>query len=501
MRFRYFYQQLFVSFIIISILLLALSFSAMQLTRNAIYQSTNEMLDNAMSYVTSRDEISAEYLKQVSSLLEHWHVSVAYVNEDNHYVFPEAKAGRQSHQLLPEELDELKQGHTLNLHPYRFQAKSQKDDESLSIIKPLTHAKDRSYAGYLVVGTLTKDVDYQIRDMNHAIIFSGALAGTLAIGFAFLIARYQTRRITRFQEGTRAILQGHYDYRMESTHRDEFDDLAEDFNQMAQSLDESWQEIERQSTLRDQLLMDVAHEMRTPLTTMNGLLEGLRYHVIPENKVDRSLELLHNETQRLTRLVNSNLDYEKLKSHEVILNPISFALAPLLYDIKLQLHDFSEEKNDEIIVDVKDTVQVYADSDRFRQIVFNITQNALQFTSDGTVTLKAWNEENRTLVKISDSGIGMDADQLDNIWERFYKADESRKSHKYGESGLGLAIVKQLVSAHHAQIKVESVLGEGTTFTMCFPATEAQARANATADETKQGLTPRSAENEGGGYL
>lgn len=499
MRFRYFYQQLFSSFIIITILLLALSFSTMQLTRNAIYQSTNDMLSSATDYVTARDEISADYLSQISVLLRHWNVTVAYVNENNQYVFPYDKAKKNAKQLSQSELDELRAGKTLRLHPYRFTAEDEGAEESLSIIQPLTHAKDQSYAGYLVIGTLSQNVNRQIQDMNHAILFSGVLAGTLAVGFAFLIARYQTKRITRFREGTREILRGHYDYQVDSNHRDEFDDLAADFNQMTESLAKSWQEVERQAQLRDQLMMDVAHEMRTPLTTMNGLLEGLRYHVIPQNKVDRSLELLHNETQRLTRLVNSNLDYEKLKSHEIPLNPMLFSLAPLLHDMTLQLEDFAKEKGDQLQVTVAEDVQVYADSDRFRQIVFNITQNALQFTTNGTVRLKAWTAGASTYVSVTDNGIGMSEEQRNNIWERFYKADESRKSNKYGESGLGLAIVKQLIQAHHAEVTVESALGEGTRFTLKFPATQEQAEALAQASQAKSKTPCATESHEEGG--
>ncbi|MDO4680630.1 MAG: HAMP domain-containing sensor histidine kinase [Aerococcus sp.] len=500
MRFRYFYQQLFSSFIIIAILLLAISFSAMQLTRNTIYESTNDMLSGATDFVTSREEITADYLNDISSQLDHWRVTVAYVDENNHYVFPYNKEKQTDQQLSHEELKALKAGKTLNLHPYNFQADKDNEDESLTIITPLAHAKEHSYAGYLVIGIPTQNVNHQISEMNHAILFSGVLAGTLAIGFSFLIARYQTRRITRFPEGTKEILAGHYDYRVENNHIDEFDDLAKDFNQMAQSIEDSWQEVDRQYQLRDQLLMDVAHEMRTPLTTMNGLLEGLQYHVIPENKVDRSLELLHNETQRLIRLVNSNLDYEKLKSHEMTLNLMTFSLTPLLNDLLLQLHDFAAEKGDRLSLKAADDIQIYADNDRFRQIVFNITQNAIQFTTGGTVTIRAWEDGVKTIITITDDGIGMTKEQLENIWERFYKADESRKSNKYGESGLGLAIVKQLVHAHHADVEVKSALGEGTQFTLTFPRVKPDSEAPYPSnDSTNDYLNQQSTKDNGEG--
>ena len=112
---------------------------------------------------------------------------------------------------------------------------------------------------------------------------------------------------------------------------------------------------------------------------------------------------------------------------------------------------------------------VYADYDRFVQILVNITKNANQFTDNGEILVKAWNEGKKAIVEISDTGIGIDESEIKEIWERFYKADVSRKSTKYGESGLGLAIVKSLVDSHRGKISVKSEVGKGTTFRVVFP--------------------------------
>jgi len=112
---------------------------------------------------------------------------------------------------------------------------------------------------------------------------------------------------------------------------------------------------------------------------------------------------------------------------------------------------------------------LFADYDRFSQIIVNIIQNAIQFTDDGKISITGYAGEDESTIKIEDSGIGMTAEEIQNIWERYYKADISRKNTKYGESGLGLAIVQQLVNLHGASIEVESLPGEGTTFTLSFP--------------------------------
>ncbi|KRN29253.1 Signal transduction histidine kinase [Lactobacillus selangorensis] len=114
-------------------------------------------------------------------------------------------------------------------------------------------------------------------------------------------------------------------------------------------------------------------------------------------------------------------------------------------------------------------VPVYADYDRFVQILFNILQNALQFTQNGQITATIERGYQETKFAVADNGIGMTEDQVKNIWDRYYKADPSRKNTKYGESGLGLAIVHQLVQQHGGTIDVQSQEGQGTTFTLTFP--------------------------------
>ena len=241
---------------------------------------------------------------------------------------------------------------------------------------------------------------------------------------------------------------------------------------MAESLQKSEQEIERQENLRRQLMMDVAHEMRTPLTTMNGLLEGLIHHMIPESRRERSLELITNETQRLIRLVNENLDYEKIRSDQIVLVKQNFSGAEALQNVVDQLQELAKNKGNDLRCECSENFTVYADYDRFIQILVNMTKNANQFTDHGHILLKGWNEETKAIVQIIDDGIGINEKEVEAIWERFYKADVSRKSTKYGESGIGLAIVHSLMNSHHGTIQTESEIGEGTTFTLTFPGKE-----------------------------
>lgn len=123
-------------------------------------------------------------------------------------------------------------------------------------------------------------------------------------------------------------------------------------------------------------------------------------------------------------------------------------------------------QNDELAVDLPKVLRVYADYDRFVQIMFNIIQNAIQFTKNGKIEISGRRLPKGAEFAIKDNGIGMTKEQTEQIWERFYKADRSRMNTQYGESGLGLAIVHHLVELHGGTIKVASELGKGTTFTL-----------------------------------
>lgn len=216
-------------------------------------------------------------------------------------------------------------------------------------------------------------------------------------------------------------------------------------------------------------MADAAHEMRTPLTTINGILEGLQYDAIPEEDKKHSIQLMQNDTRRLIRLVNDNLDYEKIRTNQIAMERKVFDAAAVLTNLREQLAKKATEKGDELQLAVTPNLRVYADYDRFVQIMFNIIQNAIQFTDNGVIKISGERQEHGSQFQIADNGIGMTKDQLDNIWERYYKADRSRMNTKYGESGLGLAIVHQLVHLHGGKIAVDSEYGKGTTFTLYFP--------------------------------
>ncbi len=465
---RYFYQLLLAFIVVILFTLSGLSYVMIRIPEERFQNQTAQQLDSMADYF-EETSVNPDYLADKQELLESTGIKVFLYDQDAQLVYPKTEGqGTEpvSNYLDQQDLASLKSGTRQPMRAFDM-GFSKEDGDALATFVPRFDG-DR-YQGFVAIGKNNFEFGHRLLGKRMDTLVAALLVGGAALVIALGISYFLNQRIGRIRQATKEVADGNYAVRLPQDYDDEIGDLSRDFNRMAASLEGSIEEINRQENIRRQFMLDVAHEMRTPLTTMNGLLEGLRYGLIPEKHFDRSIELVHNETQRLTRLVNQNLDYEKIRSQEIFLMPMTFKLRQMLEDLALQLDEAAKSKEDQILIDCSDETEVYADWDRLRQILFNITQNAIQFTDQGHVKLQARETSEATEIQIIDTGIGMTEEELANIWERFYKADESRKSSAYGESGLGVAIVHELIHAHGAQVEVESRPGQGTRFILTFP--------------------------------
>lgn len=214
------------------------------------------------------------------------------------------------------------------------------------------------------------------------------------------------------------------------------------------------------------MLANVSHEMRTPLTTITGLAEGLQYGVMDGNE-KRSYDLIKEEADRLTRLVKSVLSFERMRQGTVGNQPEEFNITLLISELTEKLWPQANSVGDEIQNHCETDVLVYAELDQVERILINILANAIQFTKNGIITISAKEVASEAHISIADTGIGMTTEQIDKMWHRYYKADPSRTVK--GESGLGMSIVRELVKANNGSINVTSKVGVGTTFEVILP--------------------------------
>lgn len=471
------YQQMLGFFAAITIILVLLGVSYTQMTRHMVYSNTwnslekysNSLIEQSLR-ISSNDDKSVNFdttaLENSERLLQNQAMSVTIYSSTNKIVFP-ANLYQQS--INKKDWQKLQKNKIIHkVVDRRVRNKNGRISPAMTeVMKPYFY--NHKLVAVVVMGAFVSDINTNINQINHNLIRALLVSILVAIVASYILARYYTNRINRLRVATNQVSQGDYDVQMTSRNRDEIDDLINDFNGMTHSLKASREEIQRQEQRRREFMANASHEMRTPLTTINGLLEGLAYDAIPEESKEESIDLMRSETSRLIRLVNENLDYEKIRSNQITLNLHEFNAVDALHNIAEQLKQKADDSGDTLELEVPTEVQVYADYDRFVQIMFNITQNAIQFTQDGHITISAQRGYVETIIRIADTGMGMSDEQVKNIWERYYKADPSRKNTKYGESGLGLSIVHQLVQLHHGKISVTSKEGVGTTFTVIFP--------------------------------
>ena len=462
---KYFYQQLFGFVSVVLLTIAACGILFYNVMSNNVYTQRSQQLQSYAKGLIATDMSDADIYKLVTFLREE-NVSIAMFDENNAMTYPSSSIDTNT-ALTEDELNHLKNGAAINLKEVQMNFTGEAVDNLITVYYPII--KNGKYKGYVALASPMSRIQTEVRELRNSMFIAFGAAIIIGIMMSFVFANYQTRRINKLRMATHKISEGDFDVKLPVESRDEFDDLIKDFNNMAHSLRESEREVERQENVRRQFMMDVAHEMRTPLTTMNGLLDGLKYNMVPESRRGRSLELISSETQRLIRLVNENLDYEKIRSNQVVLVQHRFAGIGAIQTVVEQMQELAKVKNNTLRYECDKDFSVYADYDRFVQILVNITKNANQFTDNGEIVVKAWNEGKKAIVEISDTGIGINESEIKEIWERFYKADVSRKSTKYGESGLGLAIVKSLVDSHRGKISVKSEVGKGTTFRVVFP--------------------------------
>lgn len=408
-------------------------------------------------------------LVRASQLLESENIVIQVYLDDGRIIYPTYDQ-RFSSNLSDTDLNRIAEGASLGLQYAQRFVDPETQLQMTTVYIPLQQNEVAGFpAGFISLGAPLESLEEQIAQSQNHILISFIIATIVGIIMSVFYAIFQTRKIKKLQQATREIASGNYEVIVDTGSADEFGDLARDFDVMSESLRNSQEEIKRQENLRRQFMMDAAHEMRTPLTTMSGLLEGLQYDMIPEAQRGRSLELISKETKRLTRLVNENLDYEKIRSRQITLKKQVLNGVSLLTQIKEQLNVKAEQKNNQIIVQAHPDLEIWADYDRIVQILINLVTNAIQFSQDSEIILVGTMTETQTILKVIDEGIGIDTKQIESIWERFYKVDVSRKNTQFGESGIGLAVVHSLVEAHEGTIEVESELGYGSTFIIKLP--------------------------------
>lgn len=242
---------------------------------------------------------------------------------------------------------------------------------------------------------------------------------------------------------------------------DEIERLSNSLNRMIGRLDDSFQHINRFSA-------DVSHELRTPLTIIRGELEALAGNGLPTDHLEIIGSALE-ETERLGKIVDQLLEISRLDAGEACHGRVFLDLGVMATSTADQLRLLADEKSISLHFNVANGVMVEANQIRLRQVMANLLDNAIKYTEEsGRVEVSVSETSGKAVLEVEDSGVGIDAESIPHIFERFYRADRAR-SRSSGGAGLGLAIVKAICTAHGAEITVSSAIGQGSRFRVEWP--------------------------------
>ena len=296
------------------------------------------------------------------------------------------------------------------------------------------------------------------------LLASGALAAALALAIARWLARGMTQPLRDMAAAAREMERGAYGQRVTTTSRDEVGQLAVAFNRMSGELEI----VERQ---RRELVANVSHELKTPISALRAHLENMIDGVEPADP--QTLQVMLAQSERLGRLVDQLLDLSRLESGELALHRDAVALGPLIERVVSEISVTPRASGIEIATDVPGTLpRAFADAERVHQVLFNVLDNAVRFTPEGgRITVAATSDGSTITLSVSDPGPGIAPEHLDRVFERFYRVDSAR-SRDEGGTGIGLAIARSVVEAHGGRITAASEPGRGSTFTIELPAVD-----------------------------
>ncbi|KGK89124.1 membrane protein [Desulfosporosinus sp. HMP52] len=345
-------------------------------------------------------------------------------------------------------------------------------EEQFLVAVPLK--KDTRVIGLVVIFS---PIDAMKQHVNSilGITLIGALIGiVLATILSIFVSRKMIRPLARMEETARQITEGEFGRQIPVTSEDEVGRLARSFNRMSTELEEKIEAIERLDHLRQELLSDVSHELRTPLTVIQGFSEAVLDGLVKSKEQEKLyLSNIIDESERLRRLVDDLLDLKGMEAAKTF-DEMEYVVMNKLAQITVErLRNMANSKEINLTLSVPEqTITIWGNIDRLKQVLTNLLDNAIKHSEvGGAVRVELGMEYNCTFISVENSGPGIPREEIENIWERFYKVDKSRSRRGTG-TGLGLSIVKKIVEMHGGKVSAKSEPGHGAVFTVYLPLTE-----------------------------
>ncbi|QOY36893.1 sensor histidine kinase [Anaerobacillus isosaccharinicus] len=323
--------------------------------------------------------------------------------------------------------------------------------------------KDDQFIGAVYILTPIESVIASLEKIRSLIFFAALGSFLLATGFTLILSKKLSNPLVKMERATRKIAKGDLNTRLVIRSKDEIGSLGTAINDLAMDL-------KRYRDSRSEFFANISHELRTPLTYLKGYSRVLKEELYNSNEEKlQYLNIIDNETTRLTNLINDLSDLSMIEEGKIVLNNVEIDITQIVEDVFQKTKYRAEQKGLLFSIKVPSEVPfIYGDGLRLEQIFINLIENAIRYTDNGTICLEILVDEKEVKIIIKDTGIGISKENLQFIFERFFRLEKSR-SRKYGGSGLGLSIVKKLVELQNGAITVESKVNIGTKVVVIFP--------------------------------
>ena len=330
------------------------------------------------------------------------------------------------------------------------------ETEMLSVIAPIT--SNYKVKGYVVIHSSMKAIEQSAAGLLNISYITLMILFLLSIIILIFFTEIVYIPLKKITYATEQYASGNMRYEFQMESEDEIGYLAACLSYMAS-------EIARSEDDQKKFVANVSHDFRSPLTSIRGFLEAMIDGTIPPEMHEKYLNIVLNETERLTKLTNSLLTLNNLNTKGMMLNKSDFDINSIIRKTAASFEGTCVPKNMNIeLVLTGDELYVNADVDKVQQVLYNLIDNAIKFSHhNSSIRIETSEKKNKIFVSVKDTGIGIPKDDLKLIWDRFYKSDSSRGKDKKG-TGLGLAIVKEIITAHDEHINVISTQGVGSEF-------------------------------------
>ena len=336
--------------------------------------------------------------------------------------------------------------------------------KSAEIINPnfnnntLVLAENLGNNTYIFISTSLVPLDSSVTILKSQFIVVAIIVLLIAIIISYFISRKLSNPIIKLNQAAKKIGKKEYDINLP------LDDTPREIVELSETLNDAVRELESNDKLRTELMANVGHDLKTPLTMIKAYAYAIK-DLNSDNKEKREadLNIIIEEVDRLSLLVKDILELSKIEAGAYPMQMERFNISKMIKNI-LRRYDILEKEGYQFIFDCKKEAFVTGDVKRLEQVVYNLINNAVNYTGDDKkITIRQTNKKETVLIEVIDTGKGIDKKEIDLIWDKYYQINKNHKRNKFG-TGLGLSIVKQILENHHCKYGVLSEKKKGTTF-------------------------------------